>query len=88
MLIWLDKKISKDELAKKLNLKKSDILVENEDFAGLMIEENEYDFNDTVSELSSEEKIAIFKNTLNDDDIDQLITDRILEQAYERTTKD
>ena len=88
MLIWLDKKISKDELAKKLNLKKSDILVENEDFAGLMIEENEYDFDDSVSELSSEEKIAIFKNTLNDDDIDQLITDRILEQAYERVTED
>lgn len=88
MLIWLDKEISKEELAKKLNLKKSDILVENEDFAGLMIEENEYDFDDTVSELSSEEKIAIFKNTLNDDDIDQLITDRILEQAYERVTED
>ena len=88
MLIWLDKEISKDELAKKLNLKKSDILVENEDFAGLMIEENEYDFDDTVSELSSEEKLAIFKNTLNDDDIDQLITDRILEQAYERVTED
>jgi hypothetical protein len=88
MLIWLDKEISKDELAKKLNLKKSDILVENEDFAGLMIEENEYDFDDSVSKLSSEEKIAIFKNTLNDDDIDQLITDRILEQAYERVTED
>lgn len=88
MLIWLDKEISKDELAKKLNLKKSDILVENEDFAGLMIEENEYDFDDSVSELSSEEKLAIFKNTLNDDDIDQLITDRILEQAYERVTED
>ncbi len=88
MLIWLDKKISKDELAKKLNLKKSEILVENEDFAGRWIEKNEYDFDDSVSSLSTAEKLAIINNALNADDIDQLITDRILEQAYERVTED
>ena len=84
MLIWLDTKLSKSEIAKKLNLKQSEVMVENEDFAGIFLEKEEYDFDDNVSNLSTAEKLDIFKRALTDDDVDQMITDRIIDMAYER----
>lgn len=77
MLVWIGKEFTKEELAKKLNLKADDVMVEDDEITGIFAEKNDYDFYFEDYDIPEEKKLSIIKEAMNDDDVNTLIDARV-----------
>jgi hypothetical protein len=87
MIIWLKNKMSKQELMEKLNIKDSEIMIEDEDLVSIFAESDDYDACFEGMNLSPKEKLNVIEEAMNNDDVNSLILDRVSELAEEYNGK-
>ncbi len=81
MIIWLKNKMTKQELMKKLNIKDSDIKLEDEDIVSIFAESDDYDGCFEGMNVSKKEKLEVIEEAMNSDVVNSLILDRVCDLA-------